>query len=96
MEVYFKKEWGFIHYKITAIDRKTLNFEKEIYSTSHNSDLLEIADFINFNIDIKSCKSKEKAQLKFKIFYSLYTDKINNYLKIEDSNGAIDFIQEKL
>lgn len=95
MEVYFKKKWGFIHYKIAAIDKKTLSFKKEVYGETSN-DLLELKNLVNFYINIKPCKSQEQAQKKINNFYSLYTDKINNFLKIENNNKIINLIQENL
>lgn len=95
MEVYFKKKQGFIHYKITAMDRKTLNFKKEVYGETSN-DLLELKDSINFYINMKPCKSQEQAQKKINNFYSLYTDEINNFLKIKNNNKIINLIQENL
>jgi len=95
MEVYFKKEWGFIHYEITAKDRKTLFFKKEVYREKNN-DLLELTDFINIDINIKPCKSRKIAQWKFNHLCSLYTDEITEYLKIEDSNRVVDLIQQHL
>lgn len=95
MEVYFKKKQGFIHYKITAMDRKTLIFKKEVYEETSN-DLLELKDLINFYINIKPCKSQEQAQKKINNIYNLYTDEVNEYLKIENNKKIINLIQENL